>query len=819
MKHMPSGARAGAFFSSLLVAVSLLGASSLPVLAAVATDNSAVEQRRYQIPAGPLAETLNRYAVAAGVSLTFDPQDIPRQQSAGLNGSYALEEGFATLLRGTGLYARYDVDSGSYVIEKSDGNVLPAVKVSALGIQGTTEGSGSYTTTSMSTATKLPLSIRETPQSVTVITRDRMDDQGLITASDVIKNTPGITVTATAPYRETFHSRGFAVETYLFDGVPISSNSSRRGTFLNDLAMYDRVEVVRGSAGLTQGSGTPSAAINFVRKRPTSDFQASVQGQLGSWHHIGANADVSGPLNESRSLRGRAVIHGHDSDSFQDVVTEQRQLVYLIGETDITQQTLLTLSVSHQANDNNTTYGGLPTGSDGSDLKLPGSAYFGNTWNYWDDTTTNVFASVEHRFDNNWKVNFSINQIWGDQEQLRAGVGLDGNGHWNQSGGKASLNNDRTSYDLYAQGPYRLFDREHEWVVGASQRTADEGNDTAGYWSIVFAQNIDIYNWHHDAPRPAAFPIDFYQRTEEKQHGLYTTTRLNLADALKLILGLRLDWFEFSNTQDVLNRAGDTWTRSTSGYDYDNHLTQYAGLVYDLSAQYSLYVSYTDIFKAQNARDTSNNFIKPIVGKNYEAGIKGEYFGGALNVNAAVFQIDESNRAMVVGPCPFNENMTCYEPTGVVRSKGYDVEIQGALTTNWQIGAGYTYATTKVRKDANPARIGLKLNTQMPSDQFKLSTSYRFAGGQWRIGGNLRWQDDVFYQWTGGDYRTEQNAYTVVDAMIGYRHSERLDIQLNINNVFDEVYYSSINAQPVIWGGNTVYGEPRNAMLTARYKF
>ncbi|MBW7901931.1 MAG: TonB-dependent siderophore receptor [Rhodocyclaceae bacterium] len=785
---------------------------------------SAAAVTAFDIPAGALDAALARFGQASGALLSYSPELAAGRRSPGVSGAHTIPAALARLLAGTGLEAVPQANGG-YTLRVSptaaSDATLRAVTVTADGLRNaTTEGSGSYTTPSMSTATKLPLSLRETPQSVTVITRERMDDQGLITASELLKNTPGITVTATAPYRETFFARGYAIENYLFDGLPVTTNSSRRGTFLNDLAMYDRVEVVRGAAGLTQGTGTPSAALNFVRKRPTRDFQASVQGQAGRWNHYGAEADVSGPLNASGSLRGRAVVHWHDSDSFMDVVDERRQLFYLIGEADLTARTLLTLSLARQENDNTTTYGGLPTALDGGDLKLPRSTFLGNKWNYWDDDTTSLFASLEHRFDSGWKLNFAINRIWGEQEQLRAGVTWNANlGQWDQTGGKASLYNDRTSYDLHAQGPFRLFGREHELVVGASKRTADEGNDTAGYWSLLYAQDIDIYDWHHNAPKPASFLVDYYQRTEERQHGFYGTTRLNLADPLKLILGLRADWFEFSSRQRVLNQAGTAWTASASGYDYDRHLTKYAGLVYDLNRQHSAYLSYTDVFKPQNARSTSNDFITPIVGKNYEAGVKGEYFGGALNASASVFRMNQENLAMSVGACPFNANMTCYEATGMARSEGYELEVQGALTPNWQIGAGYTYVTTEVRKDSNPARVGLRLNTQMPTRQFKLSTSYRLPDGKWRVGGSLRWQNDIHYQWTGGNYRSEQDAYAIVDAMVGYRHDRHLDIQLNVGNLFDKVYYSSINAQPVIWGGNSVYGTPRSVMLTARYRF
>ncbi|MOA43092.1 FhuE receptor precursor [compost metagenome] len=103
----------------------------------------------------------------------------------------------------------------------------------------------------------------------------------------------------------------------------------------------------------------------------------------------------------------------------------------------------------------------------------------------------------------------------------------------------------------------------------------------------------------------------------------------------------------------------------------------------------------------------------------------------------------------------------------------------------------------------------------------KLSTTYRFPGEQWRVGTNLRWQDRIHHSddWMGYAYNTEQEAYTVVDAMVGYTPTRQLDLQLNVTNLFDKEYFSAINAQPVEWGGNSVYGEPRNVTLSARYKF
>lgn len=806
----------------------LAGAAALAPGHALAAESTSAASREYTIPAGSLSDALAQFAAASGVQLVFDPRMLDGLSSNGLQGSYSVHEGFERLLAGSG-YQLVSTGNGGYSLHQAasdDGAMtLGPMTVSSTALrEGATEGSGSYTTGSMGTATKLPLSIRETPQSVTVITRQRMDDQAMLKVSDALVNTPGITAhSQSGPGREMYFSRGFQIDNYTFDGLPTTMAVGQ--LLLNDLAMYDRVEVVRGSAGLTQGTGTPSAAINFVRKRPTREFQANLQGQVGSWDHYGLQADVSGPLNEAGTLRGRALVLGRDSDSFQEVAEEQRQLYYLIGEADITADTLLTLSVSHQKNNDITTWSGLPSDPYGRDLKLSRSTFLGNKSDFWDTINTNAFASLEHRFANDWKINLSANWITVETDARRSGAGYHAATQaYRQTGLGTKSDTDRASYDLNLQGPFALLGRDHELVLGASHRTVENDDRTAGYWILapILETDMNVHDWHHDAVWPGSFDdhFDAESTTEERQRGYYVTTRLNLADPLKLILGARLDWYDRTSEGQSIDATG-AWVPNSSEFSYDRHLTKYAGLVYDLDAQHSVYVSYTDIFKPQNSRDTSDKFIEPIVGKNYEAGIKGEYFDGALNTNASVFRIDQENLAMALDDqptsCPFYPTRTCYEASGLVRSEGYELEAQGALTSNWQLGGGYNYVSSEIRKDANPSRIGTKRNTNLPRKQFKLFTSYRLPGDQWRVGANLRWQDSVYDAGTlrGTPYRFEQDAFVVADAMVGYQHDEHLDVQLNVTNLFDKTYYRIIPTS----GGNALYGEPRKFMLTAKYSF
>jgi outer membrane receptor for ferric coprogen and ferric-rhodotorulic acid len=248
-------------------------------------------------------------------------------------------------------------------------------------------------------------------------------------------------------------------------------------------------------------------------------------------------------------------------------------------------------------------------------------------------------------------------------------------------------------------------------------------------------------------------------------------------------------------------------------------------LIYDIDEHHSVYISYSDIFTPQTSEDASGTPVKPIVGKNYEVGIKGEYFDGALNASLALFRVDQQNRAVEVTDrtvC-LSTQSTCYEASGQVRSQGIDIEVQGALTPNWQVGGGYTYARVHtIKNDAHPEKVNQRYDTDTPEHQFKLSSTYRFEGAlkNLRVGGNLSWQSRLYNDVSlanGGSHRLEQGAYAITDLMAGYRVNQHLDLQLNANNIFDRQYYVSIS-DSTTYGGDS-YGDPRNMMLTAKYSF
>ncbi|ROL65912.1 ligand-gated channel [Pseudomonas chlororaphis] len=802
-----------------LRSILLAGMTGLP-LASFAVQAEQADSRHYDLAAGPLEDSLNSFAQVAGISLPFDPALVQGKRAPALRGDYGVHEGLNRLLVDSGLTVTR-TDSGNYLlIDHGQGGgalELGATNISGLSLGSTTESSGSYTTGAMQTATKLPLSLRETPQSVTVMTRQRMDDQGMRSLDDVVQATPGLRLSASRPANSEFFARGFPITNLMFDGLPTTYNADWVASA--DLAPYDRVEVVRGATGMMQGAGNPSAAINMVRKRPTKEFQASVTGSAGSWDNYRSELDVSGPVNASGTVRGRFVGAYNDKDSYQDYAGRERGVFYGVSEFDLSDSTTLTVGASDQNDNNNINWGGLPVSPDGSHMGFSRSKTFGYRWSHQDVDNKTLFVELDQRFDNDWRLHLGASKNWSDFKMMGGVLERNNDATYRQRVFNQNRDFDQSTYDFFASGPFALLGRQHELVVGASKRQLK----TEAIGGHRFFNNIDINSFKPtDLARPTV--PDVYSLSDKvDQEGLYLTTRWNLADPLKVILGARLDWYDATSIYDQTN---DQYY--TSGKTKEvRHVTRYAGVIYDLDDNHSVYASYTDIFQPQTEKNGAGTGIKPITGENYEVGIKGEYLGGALNASASLFQIDQLNRAAEVADARLCTvipvgSFGCYEAAGKVRSQGIELEINGALTPNWQVGAGYTFAQAKYEKDADKTKEGTLFDTDVPRHMFKANTTYHLQGDlkPWRIGANLYSQSATFNKGRNvfGNFHIEQQAYALVGLMAGYQVNKHLDTQLNINNVFDKKYYQGI-ASNSTWSPYDVFGDPRNFTVTAKYSF
>jgi outer membrane receptor for ferric coprogen and ferric-rhodotorulic acid len=357
---------------------------------------------------------------------------------------------------------------------------------------------------------------------------------------------------------------------------------------------------------------------------------------------------------------------------------------------------------------------------------------------------------------------------------------------------------------LMASGPFQLFDREHELMVGASRSVAeDEGHDYPLWWSgpeywapLTNAWNF-LANGKYPQPSLAALDSKFGGRVE--QTGFYTAARLKPADAVSVIVGARVsDWKESEWT----TADGSSILEKRSGV-----VTPYAGVIVDLSDNVSAYASYTEIFEPQSNEDATGRHLDPLDGVNYEIGLKGEFADGALNASAAIFRIEQDNYGVEIQGPPNPNGNTAYRPETAV-SKGFELEVAGEALPGWQVGGGYARA-----KVEDPT--GARLRTEIPKDTFKFFNTYKVpALPDLTVGGNLRWQGKIFTEESGPNGETfTQDSLVLLDLMAKYALTSNLSLALNINNVLDKDYYSGLS-----WG-NGVYGEPRNMKVSARYSY
>lgn len=784
----------------------------------------------FSIPAGPLGTAISRFGDSANLQVLY-PADLVRGKStAGVSGTLTREAALAQLLAGTGLIYRFTSTSTVTITDPSqsafatggpaDGSTaLETINVDGLG--QTTEGTNSYTTGEMSTATGLPLSIRETPQSVTVVTRQRMNDQKSTTISEALDSATGFSLQRYDSDRTEFNVRGFPLTEFQYDGVVVQTDGVYDFGLSNaDMTIYDRVEIVKGANGLLQGAGNPGAAVNFVRKRPTDDFQASVTGDVGSWQTYRTEMDVSGSLNADGSLRGRVAGAYENGESYLDHYEREKLTLYGVLEADITDQTMLTLGSDYQRNlPRGSSWTGLPMFySDGTTTDWDISTNPATVWSRRDTYTNNYFVTLDHDFDNGWNLAATYNHRRNGHDSVLGSAGggwpdpVTGAGIF-QYVGKYEGRVIQNTFDVKASGPIELFGREHDLMFGATASRSSDKGPMYGYGGIDYDPSVpNFFDWDGDTEEPVFAHTGKYEK-ELTQYGAYAAARLRPTDQLSFILGSRISWYDMDD-KGTFDFATDTWS-AASDYSANAKLTPYLGAVYDLNDSYSVYGSYTSIFKPQNYQDAARNYLDPEEGHSFETGLKGVHFGGALNTSAALFYTKQDNVAEQIGVDPVTGN-PYYAAANGVTTKGFELEASGEVTTDWNVYAGYTYAHAR---KADGSRVYSFIQTSAPESVVKLFTTYRLPG-EWEkltVGGGVRWQSAIYgYIWSPDEVYQDfkQKNVMLVDLMARYSVNEKLDITFNAKNVFDEKYYTAL--------GNFdtgFYGEPRSFTISTKFRF
>ena len=825
MSHLPFPRRLRLRTAVRATALGLGLASLYPLSGTVlAASSQQTEQSNWQVGAGPLAPALEQLARQGGLNLSYDAASLQGKTTAGVRGLYTRTEALMQVLQGTGLQIQQEGDNSFLVLPAptadSGALELGATSIISERLGETTEHTGAYTTGAV-TIGKMPQSLRRTPQSVSVVTRQRLDDQQITNLTTLLEQTPGVTVNLTDSERVQYYSRGYAIDAIQYDGATVVQSSGGGSFIQSDAAILDRAEVLRGATGMLRGAGNPSGTVNLVRKRPTYEYQGSGSVTLGSHDAQRYVADVSGPLTDTGNVRGRVIAVHDDRDLFQRSRQERKDVLYGVMAFDLTDATTLTTGIEWTQLDATGSWGGLPADYDGSPLPLGRRTYLGADWNHWDRSNLQTFAELEHRFDNDWRLklmaqrtHFELDDHGFKQTYFTRATGA-ANPNRNpylmayqvtEGDGGESLQNNLSAT---LNGPFDLFGRTHELMVGVERIRNDSYASATNFTpSGVF----DVRNWNPKTSLAEPYiPITAHPvRTRTTQEGAYATWSISLAEPLTAIIGARANWYDYEQENN---------TRAGGRFSVDNEIVPYAALIYDLNENFSTYASYTEIFNPQTATDVGGSVLAPVTGEAYETGIKGEFYDGRLNASLALFRIYQVGNPLddISGPNPCLPNYTsgyCKVAAGKNRSQGFELEVSGEVLPGWNVTGGYTYNTTEYLK-ATAATNGTPIRTADPKRLLRLFTSYRLPGAldAWTVGGGVQAQSEIYNR--SGNLEASQSGYAVYNAMVQYRFDDHYSLQLNANNIFDRKYYRQV--APTTTG--YYFGDPRNVSLTLRGTF
>lgn len=649
-------------------------------------------------------------------------------------------------------------------------------------------------------ATGLDLGLARTPQSVTVVDREFMDDFALDDINEVLNLTTGVNVEEVETDRTYYNSRGFDIKSMQVDGIGTPFTWNVVGAV--DTFTYDRVEVIRGANGLLTGTGNPSGTINYVRKRPTNEFAASTELSFGSWNRRRLEADVSGPLTDSRQWAGRLLVAGETKDSHLDLYGSERLVISGMVDGQIGDFTTLTLGFTQQDHSaDGVLWGALPMlYDDGTQTSFDPSSTTSMDWTYWDTTSRTAFAEAVFALPADWQIKTVV--TWNDYEEpselfyiyasptLERATGL---GLWGWPGAYTQVS-ERKLLDITATGSFDLGGRAHDLLLGFSGSRADSkyfeypaaADDPA--WGALpafpgwtgteinrpaFGEKIQQSDWYDEVMR------------------VYGVAGLHPTAALDVILG-----FNAIDVQSEGTSFGEPMNRD------EQAVSPYIGVVYQLPAGVNVYASYSDIYEPQGETDAELKPLGAAVGESWEAGLKGEWFDRRLYASAALFKAEQDNYAEWAG---YNvDGISYYEGTDL-RSEGFELEVAGRIAAGWTIQAGYTQLTLR-----DPQ--GDDARTFIPRETLTLATRYAVPFlPALELGATLKWQDDIHLEAAGGLIR--QEAFAVASLAASYDFTERMQLAVNVNNVTDETYLASL------YWDQAFYGAPRNFMARLTVDF
>jgi len=624
-------------------------------------------------------------------------------------------------------------------------------------------------------ATGLSLDIKDTPQSISVVGRELMDDFGTNNLNDALKLATGISVEEWETNRTNYTARGFDIKNTQIDGVGMPNNWGIV-TGAMDSAGYEKLEVIRGANGLLTGVGNASGTINYVRKRPTNNAQGYVTLTRGSYDDNRAEIDYSTPFTEDAEWAGRVVAVREMEDSYLRGLHNDRQYLYGVIDGQLTENSTLTAGYSYQnADTTGNMWGALVLGySDGTQAEFDRSVSTTQDWTYWDTNTTTAFLEYSYKLSANWeaKLTYNYRHSADDDQLFYASVGDTGFDRATGEGlvgwpGKFIDSEKAHLLDGSITGSFELFGLNQELVVGISAAKSDMlmynfAADKAALPAFPFAGNV--------FPEPKWGPKTNTEDSGQELDRAYGALKLSATEDFTAILG-----FNYAR----YHRDG-----ISSGTEFDQteqKISPYAGITYDFNSHLLGYVSYSDIYQPQDYTDINNHYLDPAKGVNYEAGLKGDWLDKRLLTTLAVFTAEQKNLGTFAGVT----SDARYYYTGVdIDSKGIEAEVTGNIGELTSIVLGATKLKLEDQQGADtyiwvPRKtVNLSLSTKLP--QYT-----RLA-----FGVNAKWQSEVAN--FDGAVTLRQKSYATVNLFAAWDVTEKAQLKLNFNNITNEKYLTSL---------------------------
>jgi outer membrane receptor for ferric coprogen and ferric-rhodotorulic acid len=661
--------------------------------------------------------------------------------------------------------------------------------------------------------------IKEIPQSVTVISQERIEQQALKTLDDVMLQTTGVT-REQLWLNNNYYARGLQIKNIRYDGGATSAIADRNNNA--DIAQFEEVSILRGADGLF-GAGDAGGVINLQSKRPKDTFGTSASVSIGSWNNYRTEVDVTGPISEYNDLKGRAVAVFQDQDHFFKPSHSRREMLYGSLQADVSPDTTLVVGASYQKDRQEAFNASLPRYIDGADAYFPRSTTMGAPWGWLERENISAFATLSHNIHPDWKLNLNIRHTMGDDAingaEMEGGIDyatLQSDWWRYQDQTKAQ----ETLADLNIQGSFELFNQKHDMIFGLdSFRSVKNYNQN---WTQYGSGNA----FDREPPPEWVYPQPSWDTTSNRNSintsSTYDSIRIRPIADLSLIVGGR---YTFHETQKMLNKKDGV----KNNFKQDNDFIPYYGIVYDVLPNTSLYGSYAEIYQSQlNYFSTDNGpSLEPATGKNIEFGIKSKLLNQRVMVSLAYFDIKKQKEAAYVSRGKGSSNtLCCYTATGNKQSKGVDIELTGKLIPQWDISLGYTYNNNENNNEA-----GIPFSSITPKHLLKLWSNYSLSNhvDGLSIGMGVTAQSKNYqsgwlptynpvtntYAAPWNKYEFIQKPYAIWSLRAAYNINPTFTIAANLNNVTDKRYYSTVGTS----GYGNFYGEPRNVLLSLKAKY